>query len=234
MGCIVAKFAFFPPPPSPTHPFFTNSKIQLTTKRGHHIPGFHFRLGVEPARFTVIFSHGNATDIEGMSYVLADLGRRCEVDVLLYEYSGYANTTGAKGQPLKPSESYCYENITAAFDYLTNECEVPPNKIILFGQSLGTGATIHLGSKKPGIAGVVVLSPLLSAIRVVWNTRITLPFDLFANINKVGKIRRPVFIIHGTNDTVINVSHGKKTLLPPQKSVSSTLVGAWCRSQWDY
>jgi fermentation-respiration switch protein FrsA (DUF1100 family) len=44
---------------------------------------------------------------------------------------------------------------------------------------------------------------------VVKNTGITLPLDIFPNIDKVGKIKCPTLVIHGTSDNVIDVSHGK-------------------------
>ena len=49
----------------------------------------------------------------------------------------------------------------------------------------------------------------MSCIRVVRSTPFTLPFDLFANINKIGKVTAPVYIFHGQSDDVIHVSHGQ-------------------------
>lgn len=36
------------------------------------------------------------------------------------------------------------------------------------------------------------------------------PFDKFPNYKKIGKVRCPVLIIHGTQDTVISFWHGEK------------------------
>jgi hypothetical protein len=50
----------------------------------------------------------------------------------------------------------------------------------------------------------------MSAIRVVKNTPFTLLPDVFCNIDKLHKIRAPLLIIHGTEDEVINIFHGRK------------------------
>ncbi len=52
------------------------------------------------------------------------------------------------------------------------------------GRSLGTGPTTDLASREP-VGGVILQSPLLSAIRVVMDTKVTLPVDIFVNqVNK--------------------------------------------------
>lgn len=65
------------------------------------------------------------------------------------------------------------------------------------GRSLGTGPTVEFASKN-NVRATILQSPLLSAIRVVVNTRVTLPIDIFASINKIHKVKAPVLVIHGT------------------------------------
>jgi predicted esterase len=45
------------------------------------------------------------------------------------------------------------------------------------------------------------------------NTPLTLPTDIFANVDKIHKVQCPILIIHGTADQVINISHGKVIVL---------------------
>jgi len=66
--------------------------------------------------------------------------------------------------------------------------------------------------EKPPIAGVILQSPIASAIRVVSDTLAMLPIDIFVNIDKIHKIQSPIFIIHGTDDLVVPYSHGKALL----------------------
>jgi len=84
--------------------------------------------------------------------------------------------------------------------------------LIRFGRSLGSGPTVHLASylnDEKKIAGVILQSPLSSAIRVVSNKLALIPaVDMFENIKKISKITSPILIMHGTDDEVVPYSHG--------------------------
>ncbi|XP_047295445.1 alpha/beta hydrolase domain-containing protein 17A isoform X3 [Homo sapiens] len=85
---------------------------------------------------------------------------------------------------------------------------ISPDSIILYGQSIGTVPTVDLASRYE-CAAVVLHSPLTSGMRVAFpDTKKTYCFDAFPNIEKVSKITSPVLIIHGTEDEVIDFSHG--------------------------
>lgn len=60
------------------------------------------------------------------------------------------------------------------------------------------------------MAGVILHSPLMSALRVVFNLRWTLFFDKFPNIDRVGNIEAPVFIIHGRRDEIVPFYHAEE------------------------
>jgi fermentation-respiration switch protein FrsA (DUF1100 family) len=85
---------------------------------------------------------------------------------------------------------------------------VQPNRIIAFGRSVGSGPACDLASRHP-VAGVILESAFTSAFRVMTGVRV-LPFDKFDNLRKIKSVRCPVLIIHGTEDSVISFSHGKK------------------------
>jgi len=142
---------------------------------------------------------------EGKHFLI--LSERLKVNVAAYDYPGYGESRSELDLPIQPSEEYCYEAANTVYDYLTKEENIQPAQLIAYGRSLGTGVTVEIASKKQ-FRGVILQSPLRSAVRVVLNTGLTLPFDIFANQDKVHNIRVPIFIMHGTNDTVINVSHG--------------------------
>lgn len=112
---------------------------------------------------------------------------------------------------------------------------VSPENIILYGQSIGTVPTIDLASRYE-VGAVILHSPLMSGMRVAFpNTKRTWFFDVFprfvhycsvlykalpydfnlfnfitivSSIDKVSKIISPVLVIHGTEDEVIDFSHG--------------------------
>jgi hypothetical protein len=78
------------------------------------------------------------------------------------------------------------------------------------GRSLGTGPTSDIAADSDYPVGACILqSPFLSAVRVVKHTPFTLPIDIFATQDKIHKIKAPLFIMHGTEDEVINFQHGE-------------------------
>ncbi|XP_059927985.1 alpha/beta hydrolase domain-containing protein 17C [Gadus macrocephalus] len=88
---------------------------------------------------------------------------------------------------------------------------VTPENIILYGQSIGTVPTVDLAARYE-VAAVILHSPLMSGLRVAFpDTRKTYCFDAFPgkhSIDKVSKVASPVLVIHGTEDEVIDFSHG--------------------------
>lgn len=78
----------------------------------------------------------------------------------MYSYGRY----GMTDRGLSPSESGCIEAAEAAFKYAVNELRFPAHRVILFGQSLGTGPAVDMASRHR-CGGLLLFSPLLSAIR---------------------------------------------------------------------
>ena len=98
-------------------------------------------------------------------------------------------------------------DVEAAYDYLTHELRTPPEKIILYGRSLGSGVTVHLAAHRPA-AGLVLESPFVSVFRVITHYAL-FPFDKLPNLRDIRKINCPVLVMHGTLDRVIPFWHGK-------------------------
>lgn len=108
----------------------------------------------------------------------------------------------------KPSEKNLYADIEAAWNVLRTRYSVAPENIILYGQSIGTVPTVDLATRHE-VAAVILHSPLMSGMRVAFpKTKRTWFFDVFPSIDKVPKVKSPVLVIHGTDDEVIDFSHG--------------------------
>ncbi|XP_004514331.1 uncharacterized protein [Cicer arietinum] len=121
-----------------------------------------------------------------------------------YDYSGYGASTG------KPSESSTYADIEAIYECLETEYGVSQEDVILYGQSVGSGPTLHLAAKLPRLRGVVLHSGILSGLRVLCHVKFSFCFDIYKNINKIKKVKCPVLVIHGTEDDVVNWLHGNR------------------------
>jgi fermentation-respiration switch protein FrsA (DUF1100 family) len=184
-------------PPSPGYRDDA-SVLKITSADGAKISAKYFPNA--SATFTLLFSHGNAEDI-GYDTPLLEAVRDAGFSVFAYDYQGYGTSEG------KPSEERVYEDVEAAYAYLTNTLHVPSSRIIPWGRSLGAAAAVDLAARHP-VAGLIMESAFTSAFRVL--TRIALlPFDKFPNLAKIRKVRCPVLVIHGKSDDIISFDHGQ-------------------------
>jgi len=215
-----AKLAFYPPPPTyileteaggalqmwllhpesrvkaslVAAPGFSVFRLQTAT--GSRVPAYIFE--VQKARFTILCSHSNATDIGHMCELYRRLATVLRVNVMAYEYTGY----GCCGAQV-PTETETYTDIGAAYAYLVYTKATPPSRIILYGQSIGSGPTIDLAARLgyADLAGVIIHSGITSGMRVIQpQMEKTSWFDIFPNIDKISSILCPVLCIHGVED----------------------------------
>lgn len=175
------------------------SIIKLSTLNGEKISAKFFKN--EKAKFTILFSHGNAEDIFTSTPFFQELSE-AGFNVLAYDYRGYGMSEGT------PSEKNSYEDIETAYNYLVNEKQISPEKIIIHGRSLGGAVSVDLASRKK-CGGLIVESSFVSAFRVMTGISI-FPFDKFESIHKIGNVKCPILFIHGKNDSLISFWHGEK------------------------
>uniref|UniRef100_A0A915MYM5 palmitoyl-protein hydrolase n=2 Tax=Meloidogyne incognita group TaxID=654580 RepID=A0A915MYM5_MELJA len=225
---IVAKLAFMPPEPS--YRILTSDTGRTSLELVENRTGSEWPHGQEelknitvffaktsrrnkiacmfikpviPTRFTILFSHGNAVDIGQMCSFYVLLGYRLGCNVFAYDYSGYGQSTG------RPSEKNLYADIAAALKALETKCQIPPERVILYGQSIGTVPSVDLASKNPRVAALILHSPLLSGMRVAFHgIQRTWCCDAFPSIEKIPRVSCPTLVIHGTEDDVVDFSHG--------------------------
>ncbi|KAE8721719.1 Calcineurin-like metallo-phosphoesterase superfamily protein isoform 1 [Hibiscus syriacus] len=214
---VAARFAFFPPDP-PTYevkkeedgrlvlqgvPADKNMDVHLLdTKGGNKIVATFWKHPI--ARLTLLYSHGNAADLGQMHELFTELRSHLRVNIMSYDYSGYGASTG------KPSEINTYHDIEAVHNCLKDKYGVKQEDLIVYGQSVGSGPTLHLASRLKKLGGVVLHSAILSGLRVLYPVKMTFWFDIFKNIDKIRHVNCPVLVIHGTEDDIVDWSHGKR------------------------
>ncbi|XP_042503416.1 alpha/beta hydrolase domain-containing protein 17B-like isoform X2 [Macadamia integrifolia] len=197
---VAAKFAFFPPDPPTYDVFRENGKLYfsgvtgdknvdvhlLDTKGGNKIVATFWRYPL--ARFTLLYSHGNAADLGQMQELFIQLRAHLRINIMSYDYSGYGASSG------KPSEFNTYYDIEAVYNCLKREYGVKQEDVILYGQSVGSGPALHLAARLQRLRAVVLHSAILSGLRVLYPVKMTFWFDIFK----------------GTNDEIVDWSHGKR------------------------
>jgi len=151
-------------------------------------------------RPTVLFFYGNGDCIK-TSLVIFDEFRRLGANVIVPEYVGYPMSGG------KPSETGLYATADAAYQYLLSRSDVDPQQIVLVGRSLGGAAAIDLAARHR-VAGLATISAFTTMdemarkVMPVFPTGLVLKYH-FDNRRKIGSVSCPVFIIHGTQDSLV-------------------------------
>jgi hypothetical protein len=160
------------------------------------------------AKFTFLAFHGNASNIAGRAEVYRFLSQ-LPANVLAIEYRGYGRSEGT------PSETGLYLDAQAGYDYALNTLNIPPERIISFGQSLGTAVAVDLAARRH-VAGVVLEAPFPSTWAVARRVYPYLPGvglvakSKFNTAEKIERIHAPVLIVHCVQDPVIAYSLGEQ------------------------
>lgn len=179
--------------------------IYLSASDGVRLHGWW--IPASPSRGTVLFCHGNAGNI---SHRLESIRifNALGLDVFIFDYRGYGNSSG------QPSEEGTYRDAEAAYSYLTDELQISPERIIIFGRSLGGAVAVELAQKIK--AGALICESLFTSAEDMGRMMYPyLPVKLiisnkYDSISKVGKISIPKLFIHSSEDEMIPFEQGKK------------------------
>lgn len=181
-----------------------DEEVFLDTRDGQRINALYF---AGTSDKIVLYFHGNAGDMSSWQYVSRDFVR-LGYHFFLIDYRGYGKSSGSL------SEKGLYEDARAAWDYVTNVKNFRPERIIIYGRSIGTGVAMELASRNE--AGLLVLEAPYTDLRSLAKQKapivlpaLTLRYH-FDNLSKVGKVRSPILFIHGSDDRLIPPSHSRK------------------------
>ena len=100
---------------------------------------------------------------------------------------------------------------------MTKSRKIPPEHIILYGRSLGSGPSCYLAEEAASngqpIAGLILHAAFASVYRIVMpDPGFTVLGDMFPNIDRIKCVKCPVFIAHGEADEIVPFKHGKDLL----------------------
>mmetsp|Transcript_117976 Transcript_117976/g.333702 ORF Transcript_117976/g.333702 Transcript_117976/m.333702 type:complete len:376 (+) Transcript_117976:67-1194(+) len=164
----------------------------------------------DSAPLVLLHCHGNATDIGMMMGLYFQLSQQLGVEIVGVEYSGYGAATGA------PNAKNTHADVEAAYDLLVG-AGVAPQRIVAYGQSVGSGPVCGLAAKRP-LGGLVLHSPMMSGVKVIdpQPNKCCRPscvyhcFDFYPNDKMMKGLGCPGFVIHGQQDDVIPFYHGHR------------------------
>ena len=153
---------------------------------------------------TLIFFHGNAGNLLNRVHKLNKLNK-LDINILIISWRGFSGNSG------KPTEKNLYHDAKLCIKWL-NDLGVTNNKIILYGESLGTGVAVELGHKND-FNSIILESPFTSIEKAAKIYYPYLPINLllkdrYDSIDKIGKITKPVLVMHGMKDDIVPYEMG--------------------------
>ena len=179
--------------------------IQFLTPDGQKLHGWFFPVsGKSPV---LLFCHGNAGNISHRIENIKFLVKR-DISVFIFDYRGYGQSSG------RPSEKGIYIDGIAAYDYLTEIEKISPDRIVIFGRSIGGAVAIEVALQRK-VRCLIIESTFTSTKDMA---KTIFPFFIFSpflphhynNILKIAGVTIPKLIIHGEDDNIVPFSMGNK------------------------
>jgi len=178
-------------------------EIVLDTADGEKLIAWHVPpRGSKPL---VIYFHGNGGSLRlrgGRFRALVSDG----TGLLALSYRGYGGSSG------RPSEAGLLNDARAAYDFAA--ARHPAERIVLWGESLGTGVAVALAAERP-VGRVILESPFTSAVDVAAKVYFFVPVrllmkDQFRSDERIGAVTAPVLVLHGERDNVVPIAFGER------------------------
>lgn len=159
------------------------------------------------ARGTVLMCHGNGGNIGDRLHPIS-LFHELGLNVLIFDYRGYGESAG------KPSEEGTYQDARAVWHYLVEKRNTPPEKIVIFGRSLGGAVAAGL-AERAAPAALILEATFTSIPDMGAKLYPYLPIRLLSRYRyntlvRLERIHCPVLIAHSRDDEMIPFEHGRK------------------------
>ena len=210
--CVVAyfgnrRFMYFPDPVR-TVPAEAGldciEEVEIATTDGVTLVAWH-----APAKAhkpTILYFHGNGANAAS---------RASKIHTILESGFGvfYLNNRGYGGSGGKPTEENNVADAIAAYDHLV-KLGASADKIVAYGESLGSGQAVPLAAQRR-VAAVVLEAPLTSTVDVGRRVYFWLPLrwlvvDRYDNERNIRAVTAPVLILHGERDSIVPVEMGRR------------------------
>ena len=195
-----------PPPVSLGLP---TERVEIPTDDGVTLVGWVIRSQPTSTGLWLLICHGNAGNLSEFDRPVHYAGlRRLGLNLLAFDYRGYGESSG------RPSENGLYRDAEAAYRYLREKRDIPPDRIIVFGHSLGSAVAVDLVSRVPS-AGLILEGALTSVIARGQELYPYIPVrwiagSRFDSMEKISRVRVPKLFLHARGDDVIPLTHGRR------------------------
>ena len=178
-------------------------EIFLKTADQAEIHGLHFR--ARNSKGVLLYFHGNAGSLRSWSYLTEDF-LRYNYDVFMVDYRGFGKSTGTR------TEAALHQDAQLAYNHLLRL--FPENQIVVLGRSIGTGLAVPVAAQnKPKL--LILETPFFNFKDVAKTHYPFLPVTILLKYNFqsdqwINKVSCPIYIFHGTADSIVPYSSGEK------------------------
>jgi fermentation-respiration switch protein FrsA (DUF1100 family) len=178
-------------------------ELGLTTSDGERVIVWH--VAPRGDRPVVLYFQGNAATLRERAMrfgrIVAD-----GTGLLALSYRGYGGSTG------RPSEAGLLRDAEAVYAFAAER--YPPERLVLYGESLGTGVAVALAAERK-VGKIVLEAPFTSAVDVGAAAYPFLPVrlmmhDQFRSDQRIAKVTAPVLVLHGARDEVVPIGYGER------------------------
>src|SRR5262245_62543991 len=178
-------------------------EVTLDTADGERVIVWH--IAPRGERPIILYFHGNG----GALRYRVDRYRALTQDgtgLVALSYRGYGGSSG------RPSEAGLIEDARATYAFAA--ARYPEARLVLWGESLGTGVAVALAAEKK-VARLVLEMPYLSAVAIAASAYPFVPVrflmkDQFRSDLRIRDVTAPVLIVHGDRDDVIPIGSGEQ------------------------
>tara|TARA_Y100000590_G_scaffold466143_1_gene640571 strand:- start:779 stop:1582 length:804 start_codon:yes stop_codon:yes gene_type:complete len=180
------------------------NEVQIITQDGISLLSWYFK-GLD-SKPILIYFHGNSFDIGERAYRIKKYIEK-GFSILLISWRGFSGNKG------KPNEKNLYLDGEAAIKWVLNNLKFQLNDLIIYGESLGTGVAVELGTRYK-FCSIVLEAPFTSIPDIaklrykIFPTKFLVK-DKFNNLDKIKKIKSPLLIISGKKDEIIPHNHSQ-------------------------
>ena len=195
--------------------------VSIPTTDGLILSGW-FVTRTDTPEFTIIVFNGNAGN-RSFRAPLADALARENLAVLLFDYRGFG------GNPGSPTEQGLKIDARAARDYVARRAGVDRNRLVYFGESLGTAVAAELAADYPP-AALILRSPFTSmtdvgrhhypALPVRWLLR-----DRYETIDRIARVKAPLLVIGGDADRIVPIAQTRRVFEAARDPKSLLVIG---------
>jgi pimeloyl-ACP methyl ester carboxylesterase len=183
--------------------FAEAEEIVLDSAGGERVIAWHVApRGEKPV---VLYFHGNGG---ALRYRVARF-RALVADgtgLVALSYRGYGGSSGG------PTEAGLIADGIAVYEFAASRYRA--DRIVLWGESLGSGVAVAVAAEKP-VSRVVLEAPFASAVEIAAHAYPFVPVrwlmkDQFRSDLRIGKVTAPVLILHGERDRVVPIGSGER------------------------